>query len=204
MGDLLTFAIGDLGSRRGSWRPRAPGRAARSEGASEGAEGANDARHDHGGRRLGLRRGTSATSWYDAGCRLEAADPKRAIEAYERALAGCPGLADAHNNLGRLLHGAGSPAGAESSYRLAICADPGVALYWFNLGVAVEDRGRHAEAIAAYERAIELDAQLADAHFNLSRLLELVGRRSGDEATLRRAVRHLLRYRDLSRRVSAR
>lgn len=155
------------------------------------------------GSRCGLRRGTSATSWYEAGCRLEASEPVRAIAAYERAVAGCPDFADAHNNLGRLLHDAGSPGSpgaAEASYRLAICADPGVALYWFNLGVAVEDQGRCAEAIAAYERAIELDADAADAHYNLARLLELTGRRTGDELMIRRAVRHLLRYRELTRR----
>jgi tetratricopeptide (TPR) repeat protein len=152
------------------------------------------------GRRFGLRRGTSATSWYDAGCRLEAGDPARAIAAYERALAGSPGFADAHNNLGRLHHDAGSAALAESCYRLAICAAPDIALYWFNLGVAVEDQGRNAEAIAAYERAIELDVHAADAHFNVARLLELAGRRAGDDLMLRRAVRHLMRYRDLTRR----
>jgi tetratricopeptide (TPR) repeat protein len=134
------------------------------------------------------------------------------MAAYERALAGCPGFADAHNNLGRLLHDAGSLAAAESSYRLAICADPGVALYWFNLGVVVEDQGRRAEAISAYERAIEIheqteaaldsDARLADAHYNLARLLELTGRRTGDDALLQRAVRHLLRYRALTRRTA--
>jgi tetratricopeptide (TPR) repeat protein len=152
------------------------------------------------GARRGLRRGTSATSWYDAGCRLEASDPERAISAYERALAGCPTLADAHNNLGRLLHDAGSVAAAESCYRLAICAAPGVALYWFNLGVAVDDRGRRAEAISAYERAIELDAGCADAHYNLAGLLEATGRSTNDEVLLRRAVRHLLRYRALTGR----
>lgn len=162
------------------------------------------------GSRCGLRRGTSATSWYELGCRLEASEPARAIAAYERAVAGCPGLADAHNNLGRLLHDAGSPGSlgaAESSYRLAICADPGVALYWFNLGVVVEDQGRRAEAIAAYEHAIQIaergeadPASVADAHYNLARLLELSGRRTGDELMLRRAVRHLLRYRELTRR----
>jgi len=152
------------------------------------------------GARRGLRRGTRATDWYDAGCRLEASEPKRAIAAYERALAGCPDLADAHNNLGRLLHDAGSVAAAESCYRLAICADPTVALYWFNLGVAVEDLGRRAEAIAAYQQAIERDDGLANAHYNLARLLELTGRRTGDEVMLQRAVRHLLRYRALTRR----
>jgi tetratricopeptide (TPR) repeat protein len=150
--------------------------------------------------RFGLRRGTPATRWYDTGCRLEPSDPQAAFVAYERAVAGCADLADAHNNLGRMLHDGGSIAAAEGRYRLAICADPRVALYWFNLGVAVEDQGRHAEAIAAYERALELDPQAADAHFNLARLLELKARRAGDDMMLRRAVRHLLRYRHLARR----
>ncbi len=182
--------------------------------------------------RCGLRRGTSATAWYELGLSLEASDPARAAEAYERALAGRPDLADALNNLGRLHHETagrvtaerGSNAAnanelaapraaltsehteprsgaahAEGCYRLAICAQPNVALYWFNLGVSVEDQGRASEAIAAYERAIELEPRLADAHFNLSRLLEAVGRTSNDELVLRRAVRHLVRYRDLAR-----
>jgi tetratricopeptide (TPR) repeat protein len=149
--------------------------------------------------RFGLRRGTSATRWYDAGCCLEPSDPPGAAVAYERALAGCPDLADAHNNLGRLLHDAGSLPRAETSYRLAICADPRIALYWFNLGVVVEDQGRRAEAIAAYQRAIELDDHVANAHFNLARLLELAGRRAGDAVVLQCAVRHLLRYRELTK-----
>jgi len=179
--------------------------------------------------RCGLRRGTSATAWYELGLALERTDPVRAVAAYERALAGRPDLADALNNLGRIHHEtgpaaptdrparAGEPGAqraaaprdrsaersgamlAESCYRLAICAQPTVALYWFNLGVSVDDQGRSSEAIAAYEQAIALDPQLADAHFNLARLLEVVGRRSNDELVLRRAVRHLVRYRDLAR-----
>ena len=157
------------------------------------------------GTRRGLRRGTSATSWYDSGCRLEASEPAGAIAAYERAVAGCPSFADAHNNLGRLHHDAGSLPAAESCYRLAICADAAVALYWFNLGVVVEDQGRCAEAVAAYERALEVDAGLADAHYNLARLLELARRLAGDDPVIRRAVRHLLQYRALTgRNASAR
>ncbi|MEO7731189.1 MAG: tetratricopeptide repeat protein [Kofleriaceae bacterium] len=163
------------------------------------------------GPRLGLRRGTSATRWYDLGCRLEASDSHAAIAAYERALAGCPSLADAHNNLGRLHHDAGALAVAEGCYRLAICADAGVALYWFNLGVVVEDQGRSAEAITAYERALELDDGVADAHYNLARLLEVTGRglqrdaahRAAAWPLLQQAVRHLLRYRALTGRRAA-
>ncbi len=154
------------------------------------------------GPRRGLRRGTRATDWYEVGCSLEASDAAGARRAYARAVAGRPDLADAQNNLGRLLHDRAEPgdlAAAEGHYRLAIGAAPRVALYWFNLGVVIEDQGRASEAVAAYERALELDATTADAHFNLARLLEQTGRRAGDELLLRRAVRHLVQYRELAR-----
>lgn len=177
------------------------------------------------GPRRGLLRGTSATAWYELGCSVEATDPARAITCYQRALAGRPDHADAHNNLARIIHDglarettertnpdaparASTPATtsahshlaiAESHYRLAICARPTVPLYWFNLAVSVEDQGRTAEAIELYQHALELDPTLADAHFNLARLYELTGRRTMDELALRRAVNHLVRYRDLGR-----
>lgn len=152
------------------------------------------------GTRRGLLRGTSATVWYERGCAEEAADPAAAEACYRRAIAGRPDHADAHNNLGRLLHEqpGGAPA-AESHYRLALCASPDVALYWFNLGVAIEDQGRGSEAISAYQRALAIDNSLADAHFNIARQYEALGRKTSDELTLHRAVRHLVRYRDLGR-----
>lgn len=151
------------------------------------------------GPRRGYLRATSALDWYERGCALELSDPDAAMIAYRRALAGRPDLSDAYNNLGRLHHERGQLADAEGCYRLALCADPDIALYWFNLGVALEDAGRSAEAIAAYERALVLDARLADAHFNLARQLEHAGRHGQiiDELVMRRAVRHLKRYRDL-------
>ena len=154
--------------------------------------------------RRGCIRATPAVDHYERGLAHEAAaQPDAAMAAYRRALAGRPDLADALNNLGRLHHDRDQLGDAESLYRLAICAAPssygGVALYWFNLGVVLEDTGRNAEATGCYERAIGLDASLADAHFNLSRQLEQVGRRGDDELVMRRAVRHLKRYRDLVR-----
>jgi tetratricopeptide (TPR) repeat protein len=146
-----------------------------------------------------MLRAVGAIAWYERGCALEATDPAAAIAAYRRAVAGQPDLADAHNNLGRLLHDRGELAEAESCYRIALCLDRGVALYWFNLGVVVEDQGRHAEALAAYEQAIAAGGigGVADAHFNLARLLEAVGRKSGDDGAICQAVRHLTRYRAL-------
>lgn len=152
--------------------------------------------------RFGLRRATPATYLYNLGVSLEASDPVAAQQAYERAIAGRPDFADAHNNLGRIHHDAHRFAIAESCYRIALCIDPTIALYWFNLGVVVEDRGRTSEAIAIYEHALALDPQLADAHYNLARLYEVAARRApgaGDELLLRRAVRHLVTYRSLAR-----
>lgn len=147
--------------------------------------------------RRGCLRAVSAAEHYERGLAFEAADqPDAAIAAYQRALSGSP---DACNNLGRLLHDRDQLGEAESLYRLAICAAGEVGLYWFNLGVVLEDSGRCAEAIHAYERALGLEPTLADAHFNLARQLELVGRRGADDLVMRRAVRHLQRYRDLVR-----
>lgn len=155
-------------------------------------------------RRFGLRRATPATDWYELGVALEPTDPTRAAAAYERALAGRPDFADAHNNLGRIHHDAHRLALAEAHYRIALCITDAVALYWFNLGVVVEDQGRHAEAIEAYERALAIDPQLADAHYNLARLYEVTARRASDDLLLRRAVRHLVTYRSLARASTGR
>jgi tetratricopeptide (TPR) repeat protein len=145
-----------------------------------------------------MLRATSAVEWYERALALEAAgDLAGAISSYTRAIAGRRDFADAYNNLGRLRHDAGAVADAESLYRVAICAAGNVALYWFNLGVALEDQGRRAEAIAAYERALAMDGSMADAHFNLARQLEHAA--GSNELVLRRAVRHLARYRDLAR-----
>ena len=146
-----------------------------------------------------MRRATSALQHYERGLGLEATDPAGAMAAYRRAVAARPDLADAHNNLGRLLHDAGDLAGAEACYRRAIQANATQALYHFNLGVALEDAGDARGSIAAYERSIALDAMLADAHFNLARQLEQLGRACHDDLVMRRAIRHLKQYRDLSR-----
>jgi tetratricopeptide (TPR) repeat protein len=147
------------------------------------------------GRRKGFRRGVSAAVLFERAAALESSEPARAAAAYARALGGSPGLADAHCNLGRLLHEAGDVATAELHYRLALCADRTVALYWFNLGVALEDMGRNAEAIAAYREAVGCDPQLADAHYNLAGILH----RAGDLRSTREAFRHLHAYRALRR-----
>lgn len=132
----------------------------------------------------------SAEDWYTIGCELELCDPEQALEAYRRAIEQDAAHADAHLNLGRLLHEAGRIAEAEGHYRRALEERPGDETAAYNLGVALEDLGRLGEAAQAYQSALEADPANAEAHFNLSRLCE----RLGDP---RAALRHLQEYREL-------
>ena len=131
-----------------------------------------------------------AIDWYELGCGLQAQAPEQAAEAFRRAVELDAGLADAHINLGVLLHERSDLEGAELCYRLALRADPASATAAYNLGVVLEDLGKPDEATEVYRQAIENDPLLADAYYNLSRLYE----RAGDRAA---ALRHLRSYSEL-------
>ena len=144
------------------------------------------------GARRPCRRAVPADVWYErAIVAEEGGAAAQAIALYERAIAANPDHADAHCNLGRLLHERGESSRAESHYRVALCVREDVGVYWFNLGVAVEDQRRRAEAIACYRAALERDPMIADAHWNLARLLDV----SGDLDAQAEALRHLAAYR---------
>jgi tetratricopeptide (TPR) repeat protein len=132
-----------------------------------------------------------AVDWYERAEEAEEEAPEEAMAAYRRALEIDPRLADAHLNLGRLLHERGEPAAAEAHYRQALAVRPDDATAAFNLGVALQDLGRLEDAAAAYESALAIDRSLADAHYNLSGLYE---RLNQPEA----AFRHLRTYRTLT------
>lgn len=123
---------------------------------------------------------------------LEEASPADAVDAYAETLAANPLHADAHVNLGRLLHQRGRLREAEAHYVAAIVARPNDATAVFNLAVVLEDQGRVDDAIARYREAIETDPHCVDAYFNLSRLYE----RKGEKLA---AIRHLKDYRRLTR-----
>lgn len=156
-------------------------------GGAERTDGAALPRREPGDRRRGATDGGDPDAWYDRALDLEGRDPSAAAAAYRRALELDPTHAEAHLNLGRLLHEGGDLDGAEERYRSALAADPRLARAAFNLGVVLEDRGLPAEAEAAYGRALELDDALGEAHFNLSRLREAAG-----DPT--RALAHLAAY----------
>jgi len=122
---------------------------------------------------------------------LEDRAPARARVLYSQLLARAPGHADAHVNLGRLLHEEGRLVEAQTHYRAALAARPGDATAAYNLAVALGDQGRTADAVHWYEAALRADPGLAEAHYNLACLHE----RRGQPVL---ALRHLKEYRRLA------
>lgn len=122
---------------------------------------------------------------------LEDRAPARARLLYAQLLARAPGHADAHVNLGRLLHEEGRLVEAQTHYRAALAARPEDATAAYNLAVALGDQGRTAEAVEWYETALRSDPRLAEAHYNLACLHE----RRGQPVL---ALRHLKEYRRLA------
>ena len=132
----------------------------------------------------------AAEEWYERGVEIEDDDPGEAMQAYRKALEVNPELADAHLNLGRLLHETDGAAAAEPCYRRALAVRPDDPTALFNLGVALQDLDRPHEAIEVYEKALELEPRLADAHFNLAGIYEKLGR-------MKAVIRHLKSYKKL-------
>jgi len=129
--------------------------------------------------------------WYELGLELEAVEPGEARDAYRRALELDAHHADAHVNLGRLLHEQGLVQEAERHYRLALQERPEHATAAFNLGIALEDLDRPSDAIEAYRAALAVEPRLADAHYNVARLYERLGKKAA-------ALRHLSSYERLT------
>jgi tetratricopeptide (TPR) repeat protein len=132
-----------------------------------------------------------AAGWYELGLELEAVAPIEARDAYRRALELDAHHADAHVNLGRLLHEHGLVEEAAGHYRQALQESPNHATAAFNLAIAFEDLDQPADAIEAYRMALTTEPRLADAHYNVARLYEKVGKKAA-------ALRHLSIYRRLT------
>ena len=127
----------------------------------------------------------SAEEWFVTASSLES-EPAEAELAYRRVLELDPTHADAHVNLGRLLHDDGKTEAAERHYRAALDVDRNDETARFNLGVVLEDQERWDEALNVYE---QIDH--ADAHYNAAVLCERLGQRAA-------ALRHFKRYRQLN------
>ena len=153
-------------------------------GVAERAEAINEA------RATTMPINDSAGDWYVFADDIERTDPAAAENAYRTAIELAPDFADAHLNLGRLLHAGGAVKDALEEYRTAFSIDATDATTLFNIGVACQDLGHTEDAIQAYESALELAPRFADARFNLAALHEELG----DQAL---ATQHLHAYKDL-------
>ncbi|MFT3843148.1 MAG: tetratricopeptide repeat protein [Myxococcaceae bacterium] len=129
-------------------------------------------------------RSVEAEGLFVLGLQTEESNPTEAADCYTEALAANPHHADAHVNLGRLLHTRGKLREAEAHYVAALIGRPKDAIATFNLAVVLDDQGRIDEAIRHYTEAIELDPKNGDAYLNLARLYE----RKGEKLA---AIRHL-------------
>jgi DNA-binding transcriptional MerR regulator len=132
----------------------------------------------------------TATDWYVFADEIESSDPLAAEEAYRKAIEIDEAFADAHLNLGRLLHAAGTVRDALDEYRAARMIDGDDATTHYNIGVASQDLGNLEDAVAAYEQAITLAPRFADARYNLATLHEELGNTA-------EAVQQLREYKDL-------
>lgn len=192
---VLDFEVAEIAERAGA------GEAARATGAPQPSAFARPGpmpvaeRRDAGEESYAAAqfeaRELNAEQWYELALDLEGSSPAEALHAYERALELDRGLADAHVNLGRLLHFAGERGRAEAHYRDAVRYAPDDPTPHFNLGVLLEEQGRREEAVHAYAQAVSRDPDFADAHCNLGLLLESLGR-------THEAMRHLMTARELA------
>ena len=131
-----------------------------------------------------------AEDWFELATELEMTTPDEAIDAYRRALELDHDHADAHLNLGRLLHEEADFEAAEHHYRAALNRPDADETARFNLGVVLEDQERFDEALDAYHAVLQADPSYADAHYNLAGLYERLDRKDS-------AVRHLKAYKSL-------
>jgi tetratricopeptide (TPR) repeat protein len=136
---------------------------------------------------------TTAMEWFERGCGLDAERPRlgEAIEAYQRAIALDPTLADAHCNLGTAYYNGGERELASAAYQGALRCDPGHREANFNLANLLEEAGRREAAIHHYKRTLAADPCFADAHLNLALLYEKL-------SVQRRAHEHWRRYLQLA------
>lgn len=135
----------------------------------------------------------TALEWFERGCQLDAdaGTLPEAIDAYRRALALDPTLADAHCNLGTAQYNRGEREPARSAYEAALREDAGHREANFNLANLLEEAGRREAAVHHYKRTLAADPCFSDAHLNLALLYEKLH-------VKRRARDHWRRYLQLA------
>jgi tetratricopeptide (TPR) repeat protein len=131
----------------------------------------------------------SALEWFERGCQLDSVRGREAeaSEAYARAIEADPGFADAHCNLGTLLHQGAKGGEARACYEAALRCDPDHLEANFNLACLFEEEGRDDAALARYRAAARADPLHPEAQLNLALLYDRLG-------LARKAREHWRRY----------
>lgn len=141
-------------------------------------------------RAAGPRRDEAAAlEWFEKGCQLDS-EPRTfadAVDAYRKAVAADPTMADAHCNLGAVLYNQGDRIQARACFERCLEIDPGHVEANFNLANVLEEEGRDREALRHYSSALRGDPLYPDLHVNLALLFEKLGERD-------RARLHWKRY----------
>ena len=118
----------------------------------------------------------TASTLYRLGTLLaKSGEAARARNAFERALALQPDLAEASNDLGALLAQSGDLDAAIVRFRAALAAAPDYPDALNNLGYALLLTGRDAEARGLYEKALALQPDFPEALNNLGLLFGRAG-----------------------------
>ena len=162
----------DFAPRRPSGKVVAMGKRAAPAGAHASPAGEGDAAADE----------LDSDDWYNLGLDFEATAPRKAPQAYRRAIEINPANADAHVNLGRLLQVQGDLKRAKRHYQMALHTMPEHQLALYNMGTVFDELDEPDSALGYYAQAPDVP----DAHYNTARIFEM----RGDELASRRHMRH--------------
>jgi tetratricopeptide (TPR) repeat protein len=120
---------------------------------------------------------------------LRTGQREKAQDAYERALALQPDLAEASNDLGTLLAENGQLPAAIVRFQAALATSPDYPDALNNLGYALLLTGREGEARELYERALKLQPDFPEALNNLGLILGRKGELDGAQRYFSQALR---------------
>ena len=133
--------------------------------------------------------GTDPVALHEAGIQAySAGDLDRAAALIGKAIAGAPGIASFHYNLGIVQKARGRLEEAGASYERAIALKPEHVDAHNNLGNILKALGRREHARASFQRALQYNPENADSHYNLGILACDLGRPEEAVAHLRRCL----------------
>ena len=122
----------------------------------------------------------AARAWFSVGYLIHDGsadgDTGKAVDAYDRAIALKPDLAEAYASRGQAKRALGRQEDAIFDYDQAIARKPDLAEAYRNRGDAKQDLDRHEDAIADFDQALRLDPEDSDAYYSRGNARQLLGR----------------------------